>query len=938
MSDRPLLVLIDGHAVAYRMYFALPAAQFTARSGQPTNAVWGFTRTLLEVLEETPDYLAVSFDRGLSGREDIFPEYKGTRDKMPDDLRSQMDQIEAMVAAFNVPMLMLDGFEADDIIGTTARQAEALGCQVKVITGDRDLLQLLSEHTHIQLPVRGKPDKVWDLAAYQEKYKGISPVQLTDLKGLMGDSSDNIPGVKGIGEKTGLDLITKYGDLPDIYEHLEAISKSARNKLEAERDMAFLSKDLATIKRDAPITLDLDACHARDFDPSQVLTLFDELDFGDTQRDRLKKLVDKHTDMDVENVFKESDSYIPPHTVVTQKKQLDELVKTLAGAKFIAFDTETTGLDKMVAELVGISLAVSGNYGYYIPVGHVDPGSAAADQAQPSLFDAPPGDAPEQLALQTVIDALRPALTNPKIGKVAHNAEYDLVILRRYGIDVSPIVEDTMIGEFVTNPASRDLGLKALSRSRLGIKMKEISELLGTGKKQITMDRVPVEDAAGYAAADAVLTFQLMENVNKDLADPKTPKARKLYDDLEIPLIPVLANMEMAGVLIDRDFLAGLSEEMTGTLNEREAQIHALAGEAFNVNSTQQLNTILFEKLGLSTAGLKKTKSGGFSLTAGVLEELAESEDHEILRLIMEYRSLAKLLGTYIDALPRLINPNTGRVHTSFNQTGAVTGRLSSNNPNLQNIPIRTEEGRRVRRAFIAEAGNLLLSVDYSQIELRILAHYSGDESLRNAFLDGQDIHRATAAKVFSVKPDEVDSDQRRFAKSVNFGLMYGMGAFRLARDTDLTLADAEDFIEAYFNNFPGVRDFLEATKEVAARNGYVETLYGRRRFFPELQRDDGNKQHKQRAEREAINTPIQGTAADIMKRAMIQVDERLKRGKFTAQMLLQVHDELVIEAPEDEIEDVQQMVIETMEAAADVLDVPVVAEAHHGPNWAELA
>jgi DNA polymerase-1 len=930
MADkRPLLILIDGHAAAYRHYHAMPSDRFHTRAGEPTGAIYGFTRMLLDVLEEQPAYLAVSFDRGLSGREELFGDYKGTRDKMPDDLQVQMPRIEDMVRAFNIPILSIEGYEADDIIGTVSVQAVEQGCEIRIITGDRDLLQLLNEHVRVQLPVRGDNDQVWDEAAYREKYAQLTPAQLVELKGLMGDSSDNIPGVKGIGEKTAFKLLSIYATLEAIYENLSEIEERYRKLLVAEREMAFLSRNLATIRRDAPIQLDLAACAAHEFDPQKVVDLFDQLEFGDTLRKRLGKVADSFTALTDQRSYEERPPFVPDHTIVIESHQLEALVKILNAAKLIAFDTETTAIDKMTAELVGISLSVDGRHGYYIPVGHISP------NVQPSLFGG--NEAPQQLPLQSVIDAIRPALTNPAIAKIAHNAQYDLVILRRYGIDVSPIVEDTMLAEWVFDPGSYYLGLKGLARVRLGIKMRDIEELIGSGAKQISMARVSIEEAAAYATADAVVTYRLLPHLQQDLQNPEMPKARKLYEELEIPLIPVLANMEMAGVKIDTAFLAELSQEMTRKQNDIAEQVYEMAGERFNISSYQQLNVILFEKLHLPTAGLSKLKTGGFSLTAAVLDDLAERIDHPILRLIMAHRSLSKLLGTYIDALPLLVNPRTGRVHTSFNQTGAVTGRLSSSNPNLQNIPIRTEEGRRIRQAFIAEAGNLLLSVDYSQIELRILAHYSGDDTLRQAFEEGQDIHRATAAKVFNIAPEQVTFEQRRFAKTVNFGLMYGMGAFRLARDTELTLADAEAFIKAYFDNFPGVRDYLQATKDFAREKGYVETLFGRRRSFAILQQGSGKRVDEQRAEREAINMPIQGTAADIMKKAMIEVDRRLREGGYRARMLLQVHDELLLEVPEEESEEVKTLVVEIMETAGDVLQVPVIADASLGVNWAVL-
>ncbi len=935
MTERPEIILIDGHALAYRRYFAMRniGKPMTSPRGTPTGATYGFTQALMALLKEKPEYIAVSFDKGLSGREALFKDYKQNRDTMPDDLAMQLDDIEAMVRAFNIPVLALEGYEADDVIGTIVRQAEEQGCRVRIITGDRDLLQLLSEQTVVQIPVKNDEDKLWTLENFGEGYEGLSPTQLVEYKGLKGDSSDNIPGVLGIGDKTATRLLLQFKNLEGIYNNLDKLGLKDRAKLEAGRELAFLSRELATIKRDVPIELHLPACHARDFDPSAVLELFNELGFGDRSFGILASLLDEQKRAEVEAQRKkiaESPYFIPPHIVVLEQHQLDELVEVLNRAEKIAFDTETTALDKMQASLVGISLSVDGKHGYYIPVGHRSP------NPQPSLFE--PSEDPAQLPLQTVIEALRPVLTNPAIPKIAQNAVYDLIIMRRHGIDVTPIVEDTMVKAWIINPTEntqlQKIGLKDLAARYLHIRMQEINELIGTGKNQLTMDRVPIEQAAAYASADAVVTYRLLEPLNEEVKHE--PRIQELYQTFEMPLIPVLADMEMAGILIDKSYLAALSEELTGRLNFYEQQIHEIAGEKFNVNSPKELNRILFDKLRLPTEGLRKTQTTGFSIDAATLEELAERVEHPILREILNYRSLAKLLGTYVDALPALADPHTGRVHTSFNQTGTVTGRISSNSPNLQNIPIRTEEGRRVRKAFIAPPGCVLMSVDYSQFELRILAHYSGDQTLKQAFAEGQDIHRTTASKVYNVPPEQVTSEQRRFAKTVNFGLMYGMGAFRLARDSDLTLSEAQKFIDAYFANFPGVREYLQHTEDFVKENGYVQTLFGRRRYFEVQTKATGEKRISDRTWREAINMPIQGTNADIMKKAMIEVHRRLEG--YQSRILLQVHDELVLEVPEDEIEAVRQLTVEEMVGAGSrVLDVPVVAEARIGKNWDEL-
>jgi len=938
--SRPTLVLIDGHALAYRQFFALPAAGFMTKGGEPTNATFGFARTLLDILDTRPNYLAVTFDQGLSGRGEMFPDYKGTREKMPDDLRSQLNRIREVVAAFNIPILELDGYEADDVLGSVAPQAEADDVDVLIITGDRDLLQLITERTTVQLPAGRSQNQpqVYDLARFREEY-GLEPPQLVDIKGLMGDSSDNIPGVKGVGEKTAIKLIAEYGSVDGVYEHLDAIKGALRTKLDEGRESALLSRELARIRRDVPVTLDLNACVSHDYNYADVERLFRALEF----RSLIDRVPGKPSGsvppqqmsmFEMAEAVRAPDQAVVPFVIVDDEAKLAALVETLDGAGAITWDVETTSTDQMRAELVGIALAVSGEEGYYVPVGHVA-GNAPAHPNEESQPDLVAGHSPHQLPLETVIEALRPALTDPQIPKYAHNASYDLVVMRRYGIDVAPVAFDTMVAEWLSAPSSRNLGLKNLAWVRTGVQMTPIDELIGSGRNQITMDRVPVERAAPYAAADAAMTHRLADLLRPELEERQV---WKLFSEIEMPLVPVIADMEMAGVLLDVGYLHDLSAEMTGRLGALQTEIYDLAagyGE-FNLGSPKQLNDVLFGKLGLPTEGLKKT-THGFSTDAATLEAL--KGEHPIVEKILAWRELSKIQSTYLDALPALVNPDTGRVHTSYNQTGTVTGRISSSDPNLQNIPIRSEEGRRVRRAFVAPPGHTLLAVDYSQVELRILAHYSQDEALLDAFRRGEDIHRATAAAVYHVPLDEVTYEQRSFAKSVNFGLMYGMGAFRLARDSDLTLAEAEDFITTYFERFPGVRQYLDRSRALAAEQGYLETLLGRRRYFPELDTSKGRKpsfQARQRAEREAINMPIQGTAADIIKIAMIDLHRALVEGDHGAQMILQVHDELVLEVPEAAIDRVAPLVVEVMESAFE-LDAPLVADARVGPNWAEM-
>ncbi|MCY4018668.1 MAG: DNA polymerase I [Chloroflexi bacterium] len=925
MEARPVLYLIDGHALAYRSYFALKSGAFTTSKGESTNAIYGFTRTLLEVYEHhRPKYIAVTFDRGLSGREEFYGEYKATREKMPEDLKIQIDRIEEIVDAFNIPRLTMENMEADDILGTISKQAAERGLDVHIATGDRDILQLLSPHVRVQLPQRVGGDEVLDVAAFQKRY-GLEPAQLVDLKALEGDTSDNIPGVAGVGKKTATDLLQQYGDLDTIYEHLDELKTRVRNRLVEGREMAFLSRRLATIMRDLPIELDLDACIGQDFALKPVDDIFAELEFR-TLRDRLRKLYTGLHGDEVETGIVNAHEVVET-VIVRDESGLAELVTQLHAADAIAFDTETTGIDQMSAELVGISLAVNGDRGYYIPVGH----TRANGQGQTDMFAEPVGD---QLPLDVVIDAIRDPLEDPTIAKSAHNAIYDVMILGRYGIDVQPISFDTMLAEWVCNPISKFLGLKALVSQKLDIQMTEIAELLGTGKAQKTMDSVDIEAAAPYAAADAAMTWRLIEPLQGEL---KGEGLDPLYSSLELPLIPIIGGMQAKGVTLDVEFLKDMSERLQGRIAELEAEIFEHGGIGkFNINSPKQLNRVFFEELALPVEGLKKTKLG-YSTDATTLDALRDK--HPIVNRIVDFRELSKLKSTYVDALPELVNERTGRLHTSYNQTGSATGRFSSSTPNLQNIPIRTEVGREVRRAFVAPAGYVLLAVDYSQIELRVMAHISEDATLIDAFHRGLDIHQATAATVNGIEPAAVTYEQRSFAKRVNFGLMYGMGAFRLARDSDLSLAEAEAFIATYFERMPGVEQYIEKTKAFVWENGFTKTLYGRRRIYPAI-RSNGNRRSTAAEERAAINMPIQGTAADILKQSMINLQGRLTEENYDAAMILQVHDELVLEVKEDELSNVASLVVETMESAfpdGKPLRVPLRANASYGRNWRDM-
>ncbi len=942
-AKRKRLYLIDGHALAYRTYFALTAGADTSRwltkSGEPTAGTYGFTSVLLNLLlKDPPDYLAVSFDLGRTFRHDRFADYKGTREKMPDDLRIQLERINEMVAAFNIPIYTAEGYEADDVLGTVARRAAAQGVNVTIITGDRDLLQLADKHITINLAGH-KLSEAEDYGPDEVKAKyGLTPKAYIDFKALVGDKSDNIPGVSGVGEKTATELLQKYGSLDAIYAHLDEVPARFKNKLEAGHDMAYLSRELATIVTDVPVAFDLEACRVGDFDRDRVAELFRVLEFASL----IKRLpgapaaeapapapaprpirTDKGDQMDLFGP-----APLPPcapaaaagptqTTIVCNAEALAALVQALSVAKELAFDTETTGTDPMRAEIVGLSLSFKPGEGYYLPFNQTDLANPKA----------------------AIIEALRPAFTDPRLPKYGHNAKYDYTVLKRLGLTVAPVAFDTMVGEWLCDPGSHSLGLKKLAFTRLGIQMTEIDELIGRGKKQITMDQVPVEQAAPYAAADADMTLRLVPLLQHELAEKGQTK---LLADLEMPLIPVLAAMEMTGIALDAGYLEHISAELETQLARLEKDVYAQVGYTFNLNSTQQLSEALFGKLQLQPADPKrarKTAAGKLSTAADVLEEMRGA--HPVIDLILEQRELAKLKSTYVDALPQAVNPATGRIHTSFNQAGAVTGRLASSDPNLQNIPIRSELGRRVRRAFVAAPGQALVSADYSQIELRIAAHFSQDPTMLQAFREGEDIHTTTAAAVLGVPAGQVTKEQRRQAKSINFGLLYGMGPFALSRQTGLTLAEAEDFVKNYFLRFPGIRTYLDSTKRQAAACGYVETLLGRRRYFPLLAQAAPARSSQSavlyaRAEREAINAPVQGTAADIIKLAMLRLPAALAAAGLRAQLLLQVHDELVLECPAAEVEATAKVTRTIMENAF-TLSIPLGVDVKSGPNWDEM-
>jgi DNA polymerase I len=920
----PILYLIDGHALAYRAYFAISgssADRLQTRSGEPTAGILGFANILLKLLEqEKPEYLAVAFDTGRTFRDDIYPAYKGTREKMPDDLRPQIERIRQMVDAFHFPRLEVEGFEADDVLGSVARQAVAKGLGVKIITGDRDLLQLVDDRIIVNLPGGRFGDAKDYTAPAVKEYLGVLPDQVVDYKALVGDTSDNIPGVAGIGPKTAVDLLEKYGNLEGIYAHLDELKGNVKTKLETGKTSAEMSYKLAEIRTDVPVMIELDQARTDHIDFAAVEKLFLELEFSQLPK-RLNNLFSPQTsgekgqlslfEVAAPIVIGEPQQYhIEVHMVDTSEK-LQELVKVLNAAKLIAFDTETTSTDPIRADLVGISVAVQPGTGYYIPVGHTT--------------------ASTQLTLPEVMRALSGPLTDPTIPKAGHNLKYDWIVMDLHGLKVTPLCFDTMIAQWLCDPATHILGLKEMADYFLDIRMTHIEELIGKGKNQRSMADVPPEAAGPYAAADAEVTLRLVDVMRQRL---KEKEGESLLVNIEVPLIPVLATMEETGIALDQAMLGKMSGELSKRMGEIELMMFEAVGMTFNINSTQQLSKILFERLKLAPPDRgKRTASGHFSTSADVLDMLKGK--HEVVDWVLEYRELAKLKSTYLDSLPLQINPRTGRVHTSYSQIGSVTGRLASMNPNLQNIPARTELGRKVRQGFVSGPGQVLLSIDYSQIELRIVAHMAEDQAMLAAFRAGQDIHAATAAAIYNVPLLQVTKDQRRHAKAINFGLIYGMSAFGLSRTTDLTLGEAENFVKAYFKQFPRVKEYLDGIRREAASQGYVSTLLGRRRYFPNL-RGQMNANLRQREEREAINAPIQGTAADIVKQAMLELPGALKAAGLTSKMLLQVHDELVLECPRGELLQTARIAQQVMEGAYP-LSIPLCTDARWGTNWGEL-
>ena len=884
------IYLIDGTAYIHRAFHAI--RNLSNSKGMPTNAVFGFTRMLLKLLEERkPSHAVVVFDaKGPTFRHKIYDQYKANRSAMPEEMAVQIPWIQKVTESLGLSIEVLEGYEADDLIGTFSRQAQAMGYKVVMVTGDKDFMQLVTDKAVIWDPMK---ERTVD-ADVILKETGIEPHQVIDMMGFSGDSADNIPGVPGIGPKTAQTLIKTFGNMDGVYDNIDDLAKKKKQyeNLLANKEQAYLSRRLVTIEVNAPVTLDLEAMAVGQPDPKQLTDLFGELEFRQLQQ----QFGETH-----QPVEKQYEAVLTPAA-------LTKLVDQLKKVPLFAIDTETTSENPMRAKLVGVSVAFQKDRAYYIPCGHQYPGM------------------PEQLPLGVVLEALQPVLEDPTIGKVGQNIKYDWTVLKRHGADLNGIVFDTMIASYLLNPSQRSHGLDFIALNYLGHKTITFNDVTG-GNKKMGFRAVSIEKAVPYACEDADITL-----LAKDFFAPELEKLglTPLFDDVEMPLVGVLQRMEERGICVDRNRLVELSNQFSDELDSLEKEIFAEAGEQFNVKSSQQLGRILFEKLQLPVQ--KKTrKRTGYSTDVEVLTTLAA--EHSLPRQVLRHRSLAKLKSTYADALLEMIHPETGRIHTSFNQTVAATGRLSSSDPNLQNIPIRTEEGRAIRSAFVPQKGWWLLSLDYSQIELRLLAHVSKDPILTKAFQEEEDIHTRTASEVFGVLPEAVSNDLRRQAKVINFGIIYGMGAFSLAKELGITQKMAQIYIEHYFNRYQGVKQYIADTIEAVQKSGRTNTLMGRIRLLPEISSSNFNV--RSFAERTAINTPIQGSAADLIKVAMIQAEKALEQKGFEAAMLLSVHDEIIFEVPEKEIEAVTALVTGVMENVWE-LDVPLKVNGVVGANWAE--
>lgn len=919
MATKTPLILVDGSSYLYRAFHALPP--LTNSKGKPTGAVKGVINMMRRLQKDYPESThVVVFDaKGKTFRDEIYSDYKAHRPPMPDDLRLQIEPIHKIIQAMGMPMLIIEGVEADDVIGTLALQATAAKQPVVISTGDKDIAQMVNEHIVMENTMT---NTVLDRAGVIEKF-GIPPELIIDYLALLGDKSDNIPGVPGVGEKTALGLLQGIGGLDAIYTRLDEVAslefrgaKTMAPKLEAHRELAYLSYQLATIKTDVKMDLAIGELHNGEANQPALLALFKELEFKtwikELESDDTATAAQPKPDQNTPSDNGADPAPQPPpvekdyQTVLTQQ-QLDNWVAKIKSASLVAVDTETTSLDYMQAQLVGVCVAVEPGEAAYIPFGHDYMG------------------APAQLSKEAVLAQLKPLLEDPEIKKVGQNLKYDMSVLAQHGIDLQGVAFDTMLESYVLDSVATRHDMDSLAAEYLGETTISFTDVAGKGAFQLTFNQVPLEEAAPYAAEDADITLRLHQVLWPELR--KHASLEKVFNDIELPLLPVLSRIERTGALVDGTLLFQQSNELAKRLGELETEAWDLAGQQFNLASPKQLGEILFEKLEIPV--LKKTAKGAPSTKEEVLQELAL--DYPLPKVLLEHRGLAKLKSTYTDKLPTMINPQSQRIHTSYHQAGTATGRLSSSDPNLQNIPVRTSEGRRVRQAFIAAPGCKMVAADYSQIELRIMAHLSEDSSLLKAFAEGQDIHRATAAEVFAVATEQVTADMRRSAKAINFGLIYGMSAFGLARQLNIGRKQAAEYIELYFQRYPGVQAYMNNIRHTAAEQGYVETAFGRRLFLPEINSRNGMR--RQAAERTAINAPMQGTAADIIKLAMIHVDDWLQNSNLQSRMIMQVHDELVLEVPEVELEPVTQGLNDLMQNAASLL-VPLVVDVGVGDNW----
>ncbi len=908
-------VIVDAMAMAYRAYFAFINRPLTTQSGEPTSAVYGFVNQLLKVLEDhKPDFIAVATDsKEKTFRHEMYKEYKATREAMPEDMIPQIGRIKEIVELMNIPLYIKPGYEADDIIGTAVRLAEKKGMISYAVTPDKDYMQLVTDKTIIAKPGRGSDEVVfYDVKKVKEEY-GFEPKLMIDYLAIIGDSSDNIPGVRGIGPKGALPLLQEFGSLESIYKNLGKIDKPGiLKKLEESKENAFLSKELATINCSVPMDFDFEKAKFENPQFDKLRDLFIELEFKNLYT-RLLKLYDggsKQKEIAKEELFSANtfDKSKSKYEMITSKKEAEKLAEKLSKSSLIVFDTETDSLDPFELNILGASFSTKSEEGYFIAI---DPGS--------KIFS----DGKKRLPIDDFKKIFKPFFENKKIKKVCQNGKFDISVLRGLGIMVENFYFDTMVASYIIDPDQKH-GMDELSQKYLSYKPIPLSSLIGEKKDASKLYDIELEKLSDYAAEDADITFQLYEILSKEI---KKEKLEKVSYDVDFPLIPVLEDMEYEGVKIDKLVLDSFSKELKKLIAGYTKKIHKTAGEEFNISSPKQLQVILFDKLGLASG--RKTKTG-FSTDARALENLRG--EHEIIETILDYRQATKLKSTYADSLPNLINPKTGRVHTDFNQTIAATGRLSSINPNLQNIPIRTEMGREIRKAFVPRDKNhLLISADYSQIELRLLAAICKDKALMKAFKSGEDIHRSTASLVFMVDPKDVTSDMRRKAKEVNFGILYGIGPFGLKTRLGIPQSHAKEIIELYFKTFKNVRNYMDDSVKKAQAKGYSETLIGRRRFLKNI--NSNNRVVRQFEERVAINMPIQGTAADMIKLAMIKIHNELKKQRTKTKMVLQVHDELVFDAHKDEVDDLRPMIKEIMETAMPV-DVPIVVDTGVGDNW----